>query len=511
MSSSTPEPDIERPPDGMASTERQLKNGIAYLLPVTIGYLLPIISLPIFTRILTKEEFGVLALAQIYGTFAGGLANFGMGLAYERNYFQYRDSREKTAQLLYSILAFVTVNFILVGSLTYLFRDGLADLITGSPANGNILFWVSCATFVTGMSYYYLAYFKNSENAKLYIYTSIAIAVLNLAVSMFLVVYLRTGVIGIVYAQVASGGLIFIILSGRFLTSFSPSLNRSMLIEALKIGYPLTPRLLFGVVGTRADRYFIGLLASVAGVGIYSIGQRLAYTVFAYMSALENVFSPQVYRRYFDMGAAGGAAIGKYITPFAYLSISFALLLALFSEEVIFILTPTSYHGAINIVIILAIFYGFQFFGKITGNQLIFMKKTHITSLLTIVSIGINVGLNIPFILMWGAVGAAWATLAAGMTSLVIWFVIAQHYYTIKWEYGKIASIFLTFLASAVLIFVLRDADVSYEVRLLVKVALLSVYAYIGVKIGVLTFENISMVRNAFRLSGLPGLGKRTA
>jgi O-antigen/teichoic acid export membrane protein len=451
---------------------------------------------------LTKEDYGVLALAQVYAIFVNGLANFGMTAAYDRDYFQYRNDHLKTGQLLYSVLLFVMLNFVFVAGLTYMFRETLSELIIGSAEHGNILFWAFCAQFFYTVSYYYLAYFRNSETARDFVVYTIAGTLINLIVSLFLVAYLRIGVIGLIYAQLCSGATIFGILSYKFTASLPFSLSRPILSKSLQIAYPLTPRIFLGVIGTQFDKYMIGLLASMGGVGLYSIGQRISYIVFYFMTAIENVFSPQVYKRMFDLRDKGGTAIGKYLTPFAYISIFLALLVALFSEEVISILTPPPFHGAINIVAILSMYYGLLFFGKLNGPQLIFTKKTHITSLLTIVRIGINVGLNIPFIMRWGAIGAAWATLLAGLISGTISFFVAQHYYEIKWEYRRIGSIFLTFFGSTLLLILLRDAGVNYYIRMGIKLTSICVYIYTGVKAGVITTENFTMVRNMLVGSG---------
>ncbi len=106
----------------MANKEQQIKNSFIYLLPIIAGSILPFVSLFIFTRILTREDYGVLALAQVYAVFVSGLANFGMTAAYDRNYFQYRSNPLETAKLLYSILLFVTLNFIFLAGLTFVFR-----------------------------------------------------------------------------------------------------------------------------------------------------------------------------------------------------------------------------------------------------------------------------------------------------------------------------------------------------------------------------------------------------
>ena len=484
----------------MVNKEQQLKNSFIYLFPIIAGSILPFVALSIFTRILTREDYGVLALAQVYAIFAIGLANFGMTLSYERNYFQYRDNDIKMAQLLYSTLLFVILNFALLGGLTYMLRGCLSKLIIGSAEHGNILFWAFCAQFFTSVSYYYLTYFKNSETAKDFAVYTIALSITNLIVSVFLVAYLRIGVIGLVYAQLCSGVIIFSVLSYKFITTLKPSFSKSIFIESLKISYPLTPRIFLGVISTQFDKYMIGLLATVGGVGIYSIGQKVSTMIFTFMTAIENVFSPQVYKKMFDMKEKGGEAIGKYLTPFAYVCISVALLVSLFSEEIISILTPPSYHGAIDIVIILSMFYGFMFFGKLNGNQLIFTKKTHITSLLTMVSIGLNVGFNIPFIMKWGTVGAAWATLLAGLISGAISFTVAQHYYEIKWEYKKIGAIFFIFFASAILMILLRYFMIDYPIRLIIRLVFISSYIYLGMKIRVITVENYNLVKNIVRL-----------
>ncbi|MFQ5685283.1 MAG: lipopolysaccharide biosynthesis protein [Candidatus Scalindua sp.] len=481
----------------LVNKEQQVKNGFIYLLPV-ISSILPFIAIPIFTRILSKEDYGVLALAQVYAIFISGLANFGMTAAYDRNFFQYRHNRQETAQLLYSALLFVVLNFSLLAGLTFIFNETMSRLVIGSTEHVKLLFWACCAQFFSSISYYYLTYFKNSEMAHKFTFYTITSSLINLAISLILVAYLRIGVIGLVYAQLCTGIIVFSILTYKFMATLTPSLNKTVFFESLKISYPLTPRIFFGIISSQFDKYMVGHLASIGGAGIYSIGQRIAYSVFTFMTAIENVFSPQVYKRMFDLRDKGGESIGRYLTPFAYISIFAALLVALISEEVVFILIPVSYHGAIDIIIILSMYYGFLFFGKIIGIQLIFMRKTHITSILTMVSIGLNVGLNIPFILKWGAIGAAWATLLAGLISGLISFVISQHYYEIKWEYKKVGLIFSVFFVSAILIVYLRNLHVDYCYRIIFKTISVVYYVYIGIKMDIINIENILLVKNIF-------------
>ena len=481
----------------MVNKEQQVKNSFIYLIPVIISSLIPLLTLPVFTRILTKEDFGVLALAQVYAVFMSGLANFGLIISYERNFFQYRDQK-RASELLYSTLIFVITAFSVFIFLTYLFKSHISRLIIGTSQHSSLLFWAFCSAGFASFKTYYLTYLKNIENAKSFTRYTIYESLIGVSSSLFLVVYLRIGVIGIVWGQLLASFIIFFTLTTNFLKILPFSFNWLILKESLKLSYPLTPRIFIGVIGKQFDKYMIGLLATIGGVGIYSIGQRISYTVFSYMTAIQNVYAPQVYRRMFDKAEKGGESIGAYLTPFAYLSIAIALMISLFSEEIISILTPKSYHGAIDIVIILSMFYGSMFFGK--QPQLVFVKKTHIISLLSIVTIALNIALNIPFIMKWGAIGAAWATLTAGLISGAISLVVSQHYYEIKWEYKKVGAIYFIFFTSSILMILLRNFDVIYVIRLMVKCASIAFYIYLGTKIKVVTMENYVLIKNMIPL-----------
>ncbi len=479
----------------MATKEKQIKNSFIYLIPVIVGNLIPLLTLPIFTRVLTKEDYGVYALAQVYAVFMTGLINFGLFVGYERNFFEYKDEK-RTAELLYSTLVFVLVSYVLCVLLTYIFKSTLAGWIIGSADYSYLLFWTFCSTGLISIKVYYLTYFKNTENAKSLVWYTIDESILGVLLSLVFVVYLRLGVIGLVFGQMIAGFVVFAALALRFVKRFPFAFNLFILRDSLKLSYPLMPTLFLKVLGSQFDKYMIGLLGSIGGVGIYSIGQSVSYGVFKYMTAIQNVYSPQVYKRMFDLGDAGGRAVGQYLTPFAYLSILFGLLISIFSEEIIFILTPESYHGATDIVIILCMLYGSYFFGK--HPQLIFAKKTSLSSILTIVSFVLNVAINIPFIMKWGAIGAAWGTLLAGLISGTFSFIVSQRYYKISWEYGKLSSIFIIFFGSALAMILLRHFAVSYEMRVVVKLISLAGYLYLGMKLNILTRQNYLLVKNMF-------------
>jgi O-antigen/teichoic acid export membrane protein len=121
-----------------------------------------------------------------------------------------------------------------------------------------------------------------------------------------------------------------------------------------------------------------------------------------------------------------------------------------------------------------------MFFGKVTGAQLIYAKKTHITTLLMFLGIAINVGLNIPFIIKWGVVGAAWATTISGVIMTIAGYVVAQRYVKITWEWKPILVIYSMFLIAVVLSLVDYSFPMYLYIFLLLKFMCILIYIITG-------------------------------
>ena len=453
------------------------------MLPVIIGNALPILTLPIFTRIISISEYGVYTLALTYSIFVAGVSNFGLTVGYERNFFESKE-KNKIAGLLYASILFTLSTFIFFGIITFIFKDYFALKIIGAKKYGSILFWSYFSYGLMSIKIYFLTYFKNTENAKAFVWYTIDETILGVLFSLFFVLRLKMGILGLILGQIFASSIILLILTRYFLKKLPFCIDLNSLKNSLKLSLPLTPRIFFGVINSQFDKYMIGLLGTLNGVGIYNLGQKIANVSFTFMTAIQNVFSPRVYKMMFDDGEDGKVSIGKYLTPFLYISISGSLFLSLFSEEIITLLLPKSYHEAINIISLLSLLYSTYFFGK--QPQLVFAKKTGLISWITMVNIILNVLINIPMIKNWGYMGAVYGSLISGILSGILHFALSQKYYEIKWESKKIIFIYGTlFLFTFINIF-LRNLEFSYILRLTLKISFLIFYLYIGFRFNII-------------------------
>jgi len=63
------------------------------MAPVAAGMALPILTLPIMTRWLTPEDYGVVAVSQVVAALFTGIASLGVSTGLERNFFKHEQDR----------------------------------------------------------------------------------------------------------------------------------------------------------------------------------------------------------------------------------------------------------------------------------------------------------------------------------------------------------------------------------------------------------------------------------
>jgi O-antigen/teichoic acid export membrane protein len=398
-------------------------------------------------------------------------------------------------------------SFAVCGVATWLFRVPITEWLIGDVAYRNVLVAAFAANAVAGVKGYYFTYLRNMEQAGTHTAYTIGERLLSAVLSVILIAWAGFGIIGLVLGQMLAT-LTAVVGVGIKVSRFNPlGFDRALLADALRLGLPLMPRVLFVVVSNNFDKYLIGRVESLGGVGIYSIGQRVANIAFTYMTALQNVFGPQVYSRMFSGDPDAGRSIGRYLTPFAFASTIVSFLIAVFSEEILSVLAPESYRGAEAVAAILVLFYAIQFFAKMP--QITYARKTYLLSVLALTSACVNVAMGVLGIYLLGTIGAAWGALAAGLVMVTITFLVGQRYFRIEWEYRKMTAIFGLLFVSAFVTIAMRSAGAPYAALLAAKLVAVAAFGWLGMRLRILTVANLLLVRDLVRARLTPATAPR--
>jgi hypothetical protein len=100
----------------------------------------------------------------------------------------------------------------------------------------------------------------------------------------------------------------------------------------------------------------------------------------------------------------------------------------------------------------------------------------------------------------FGAIGAACATLLAGLISVIVSFIVAQHYYKIHYEWIKIIWIMGTFSIGSTFVAIIHLLGAPYSWSFIVKMTSMGIFLNLGFKYGILSKENIAIARSIIRL-----------
>ncbi len=470
--------------------------GLWFGAPVVVSAVVPIITLPFLTRGLSPSDYGAWTLAGALGTFAVGIVTPGLHAGFERGFFASTDVGSR-ARLLYSVVGFAVVALAAAGALAWPWRSDLAHTFLGSSAHGELVMLMFAQSAVTTVKGFYLLHYRGLGDARAYALYSIDEVVLGSILSLWFVIGVRLGPEGLALGQLLAAAFVLVLVASRTAWTIRPQIAAGPLMEALRVSLPLTPRVFVGTLSNQIDKYVVALLDAASGVGVYSLGQRLAFLPFSASNALEHIFVPRVYARMFEGGVAASKEIGRFLTPFAYLTAVVACGVALFAEEALWWLAPAEYSGAAPVATILTLSYALLFFGKLP--QLVYAKKTWIASVLSIVTLALNFAFCVFGARQWGALGAAWGVLATTVVSGFLGFVIRQRFYPIGWEYRRLAVVFGLLVLAVASTLVLRDAGIGYVIRLAVKLAMLLFFVGVGVSLGVLSRAQVALLISMVR------------
>ncbi|MFH1369590.1 MAG: oligosaccharide flippase family protein [Elusimicrobiota bacterium] len=480
--------------------EKRIKNILAYLSPSVLSAIIPFITFPIMTRYLTPKDFGLIALAQTFPSIIANAMTFNVNVGAERYYFEYRKNINDLGGLVNTTIVFLSIMFLVSAPAVFLLKTVISNFVMGSPEYSSAII-VSYIGIAFGILFNFcLLMYRNMEDGKRYSFYTIVQMLVNTALGLTLVVFFGAGYMGVIYATLASVSIAFSMMYFNFLRKLPFSWNTKMLKDNLKYGIPLLPSLFTGSIYGFFDKYLLRAVDSLASAGLFSIAQNVSNKLFVFMTAVQSTFHPIFMKEMFDKGDEGSASIGRNFTIFTYISLSAVIMMVLFGEEFFRIMAPPSYGKAINVMLILLCGISTQTFGKLVGAQIAYVKKAYLSFPVSVLSLLINVGLNLILIPKFGPMGAGLSMTITILTINTIFVIISQRFYKIKYEKNLLFQLYLNIFISAIVLILFRHAGIHPAAKYGVKIIALFVFIYMGVKARIITRTNIISILNIFKL-----------
>ena len=270
-----------------------------------------------------------------------------------------------------------------------------------------------------------MTYIRALERPGLYLAVSLGRLLLGLALNVVLVVWMRRGVMGVVYANVLTSLLTVLALGAFTFRKTGVEVSKRVLGGMVRFGLPFIPGSLAMLVLHNGDRYILNRFRPLAEVGIYSLGYKLGMIItYAISVPFANVWSTRMYTVVKEPG--GMETYAKVSTYFVYALLFAWLGLSVLSPEVVQIAASREFAGAAAVVPIIAAGYALRETAECWKNAFLIQKKTSVIGWMQPVIAGANVALTWVLVQHSGAMGAAWATFLTFALMLALTVTLAE-------------------------------------------------------------------------------------
>ncbi len=398
-----------------------LKDAGIYSIANLLNGALPFLLLPIMTRLLPPQEYGILAMFTvvlgILGAFTGLNAQGAINSRYiDRQHIDFPKYIGASLWiLLFSTIAVITLVFILQAPL---------ERITEIR-----LFWILSAVIICGANFIIqlrLGIWLMARKPALYGALQVSSSIFNIGLSIALVVFVYRSADGRLYAQTITAILFGIVslLSLRSGGWINMRLNFGYMKEIFSFGLPLVPHILGGFLLASADRFIVNERLGLQAAGIYMVGAQLGMGLAMMADAFNKAFVPWLYKQLQIKAESTKKVIVRGTWAYFGLALLLAAVVATLAPWIIHTFAGAAYNDAVSAFQWIALGQAFGGMYLMVTNYVFFTRKTNLLGWLTLAS-GLF-GIATSWVLIpWMGLAGAGAGFAAGMLAkfLLTWLL----------------------------------------------------------------------------------------
>lgn len=395
-----------------------VKAGFWFLICNFIQNAISVITTPIFTRIMTTEEYGE------FSVFISVLSILAVFVTYEINSIVtikgISKFREKEDSFLANLL-FVSSTSTILFFVFYLCLSDTWAKAFGLPHTvmcfmfGNMLVMPAYEIWSAVHRYYY-------RYQKIVLFT-ISYVLISTGASMAAVFLSEHKG----YARIASFCLVNIIMYGVLYLSIilkKPNfIDFGIIKYTLKFNAPIIFQGLSNQILARSDIFMIDKILGKTPAAIYSLGYSVGMMVTIITTSVNNTFVPWLYQK-LDKKEYG--EIKKQTNKIILGVMSCVSLILFATPEIIAVFSPKEYRQASYVVAPVLVGVAFTMVYTLFVNIEIYLEKTLLVMIGSMLVAVLNIALNLAFIPVYGYVAAAYTTLA----SYILYAIM--HYFCLK-------------------------------------------------------------------------------
>jgi O-antigen/teichoic acid export membrane protein len=456
-----------------------IKNTLLYSIGNLLPQLVAFILLPIYTKYLLPEDYGVVnAMVTVQALFAV-FFSLALDRSIIRLYWDYNE-KEKGEFLGTLFIAMSAISIIMLG-LVFLFKNYI-HLLFGEIAFYPFFIFTIFMTFSLNFFLIPKNYYRLKSEALKFLLLSICEVVITTSLIFYFLVVKEEGAYGVIKGKFYSSVLLLPFFLYITIMHVKLKFNYKILSESLKFSLPILPTLFAAWVLGQADRVFIAGNLSYHDLGIYSLSKRLGGLVAVIAGAFTMAYHPIFFELVNDTAfeEKTKSVLYRYNNSFILLLLYIGFMLALFSKEFIYYFLNYKYFVAYYYIppIILGVIIA-SISSSILGAFIQQSKKMKQDMIFGLVVAGITLLSYSLLIKSFGLAGAVFASIISSLSLFILlYFYTKKRCFFIPFNWLGIIPISFIMFFTIILFNYLFSMDplVGLFVKTLVAVCFISYY-----------------------------------
>jgi len=411
-----------------------LKTSFVYTLTRAINAAIPFLLMPVLTRYLKPEDYGVVAMFGVLLSFVAPFTGLSIDGAIARQYYE-RD--EVDLPVYVTNCLFILISSTLIVGIVFHFLAGPISRLVSFPEQWMwAVIVVSATQFINQIN---LILWQVQIKPVPYGIFQVSQTALNMGLSIWFVVGLGLAWQGRLQAQIivtaafALFGVFLLFKNGWIKFKLNPSYMKN----ALKFGLPLLPHALSGTIKTVVDRIYITSMVSLSATGLYSVGYQIGSITGMLGDSFNQAYVPWLYERLKRDKYEEKVRIVKFTYAYFALIILIALGFGFFAPLFFSIYLGPKFAGANDYVLWISLGFAFNGMYLMVVNYIFYAQKTYMLAWVTFSTALISIILNYFFIKNWGAIGAAYTFAGMNFVTFLLVWILSNRVFPMPWNLLK--------------------------------------------------------------------------
>jgi len=433
----------------MGSTTKSLAGHTSiYMLGEILRKSVSLIMLPIYTRYLTPEDYGVIELLTMLIDISTIIFGARAARAVFRFYCTATNPEDKNSII--SSALFLSFLFNLIGAVTIaILSRPLSMAIYADYSYQHYIIVFTIVMAFMPLSEIPLTHIRAQQRPWVFFTFSLLKLLIQVSLNIYFVVIKQMHVEGVIYSALIASVIMGVLLStySLWMTGLRISIATCKMLFTFSL--PIKLAAIGSFYLTFGDRYILNIYTDLTQVGIYSLAYKFGFvfTIIAW-DAFENMWDAEKYA----IHEKPDAKI-IYQKVFLYMSsilISVGLFISLFIKDLLIIMSDPAFHSAYKVVPIIILAYIIQSWGRYCDLGILLERKTIHIAYAHVIAVVVITAAYFTLIPAFGIYGAAWATVI-GFTARFYWVnKKGKHYYDMELPWGRVGM--LGILASSILL-----------------------------------------------------------